>query len=207
MAANDGAAQAAEAEALSVSERLAKLAVDAPGESVTIGWILDQFNERAFGLFLLVLALPCCVPFLYGVPQLVSLPMLFIAGQMSLGRRAPWLPERLRRRTIKTASLADLSRRAGPYLAWFERLSRPRLTAFTRAPLDQGIGALLAICCLSILTPLPGTNTVPGIGVAIASLGLLQRDGGLTLLGTAIGLIWVAFLILAAGGLAAWLVG
>ena len=46
----------------------------------------------------------------------------------------------------------------------------------------------------SILLPLPSTNTVPGIGVAIASLGLIERDGLLVILGLFIGFLWVALL-------------
>ena len=65
----------------SISDRLEALGADAPGESVTLGWILDQLHERAFGLFLLILALPCCIPFLYGIPQIVSLPLVFVSAQ------------------------------------------------------------------------------------------------------------------------------
>ncbi|MEM9234514.1 MAG: exopolysaccharide biosynthesis protein, partial [Pseudomonadota bacterium] len=35
----------------------------------------------------------------------------------------------------------------------------------------------------------------PGIGVAIASVGLLERDGLLVLAGLALGLAWVALLV------------
>jgi hypothetical protein len=46
----------------------------------------------------------------------------------------------------------------------------------------------------SILIPLPATNTLPGIGVAIASIGLITRDGLLVLAGLAIGAAWIVLL-------------
>ena len=62
-----------------ISRRLTTLAQDAEGATVTLDWILGSLHERAFGLFLLVLALPCCIPFLYGIPQIVALPLMFVA--------------------------------------------------------------------------------------------------------------------------------
>ena len=50
----------------SILDRLDHLVADADGQSVTLAWVLTQLHERAFGLFLLFLALPCCIPLLNG---------------------------------------------------------------------------------------------------------------------------------------------
>lgn len=190
-----------------ISERLDQLARDAGGGTVTLDWIMAQLHERAFGLFLLVLALPCCIPFLYGVPQIVALPLMFIAGQILLGRSVPWLPARLGARRVETASLARLSERAGPWLRRVEAISRPRLAALTRRPLDQLVGVTLVIFSASILVPLPGTNTVPGIAVVIVAMGLLQRDGFLVIVGTILGMAWIGTLLVAGATLASLITG
>jgi hypothetical protein len=196
---------------MTISQQLDRLVAEAEGDSVTLAWVLGRLHERAFGLFLLVLALPCCIPFLYGVPQIVALPLLFIAAQMVLGRSAPWLPRRLGERQVATASLAALARRAEPWLRRIEAVSRPRLAALTRRPLDQLVGLALLAFSASILVPLPGTNTVPGIGVAIIAIGLLQRDGILVVLGMIIGAVWIGTLLVAgataASLIAAWIGG
>jgi len=154
-------------EPITISQRLHQLARDAEGDMVTLDWIMGQLHERAFGLFLLVLALPCCIPFLYGVPQIVALPLMFVSGQMLLGRSTPWLPRKLGARQVATASLEGLAERAGPWLRRIEAVSRPRLAALTRRPFDQLVGIALVVFSASILVPLPGTNTVPGIAVVI----------------------------------------
>lgn len=182
---------------LAISEQLVQLAVDAPSDTVTLDWVLEKLNERAFGLFLLVLALPCCIPFLYGIPQVVALPLMFVSAQILIGRTAPWLPTKLGARTVSKAGLQSLAMRAGPWLRKIEALSKPRLTALSRRPLDRLVGLGLVVFSASILVPLPGTNSVPGIAVVIISMGLLQRDGLLIIAGLVTGTVWIATLLIA----------
>jgi hypothetical protein len=189
-------------EAMPISQRLARLAAEVESDAASLRWIMAQLHERAFGLFLLVLALPCCIPFLYGVPQIVALPLMFVSAQILLGRTAPWLPERLAARTVSKEALGKLSRRADPWLRRIEAVSRPRLAGLTRAPLDRLVGLALVLFSASILVPLPGTNTVPGIAVVIVAMGLLQRDGILVVLGAALGTAWIGTLIIAGATLA-----
>ena len=189
------------------SQRLIQLGEDAPGETVTLGWVLEQMEERAFGLFLLILALPCCIPFLYGLPQVVALPLMLISAQILFGRKSPWLPERLAGRTVTVEGLKSLGARAEPWLRRIEALSRPRLTVLTRPPLDRMVGLALVVFSASILVPLPLTNTVPGFAVVGVAMGLLQRDGILVVLGMLLGTAWIAALLLTGASLISLIIG
>ena len=180
-----------------ISRRLFQLAEDAEGGTVTLNWILAQLHERAFGLFLLVLALPCCIPILYGIPQIVALPLMFVSGQILLGSTSPWFPGRLGAREVSKVNLESLAARAKPWLEKVEALSRPRLGVLTRPPVDRIIGVALVLFSASILVPLPGTNTVPGFAVVLVSMGFLQRDGILVIAGSVLGTVWIATLIFA----------
>jgi hypothetical protein len=164
--------------------------------TISLGALSDLMEERAFGLLLLVLALPCCLPFVYILPQLVALPMVVLATQMAAGRRAPWLPETLRKRRLPVAALLDVVKRAQRYGGWLERFAHPRFPGFTGDRATRIIGALLIVPCLSILVPLPLTNTVPGIGVALTAIGLIERDALFVVFGLLIALIWVAILVI-----------
>ena len=194
-------------EDMAISQRLHSLASDAEGDAVELDWVLSELHERAFGLFLLVLALPCCIPFLYGIPQIVALPLMFVSVQIVLGRETPWLPKKLGARTISTEGLHNLARRAEPWLVRIEAISRPRLGALTRAPADRAVGLALVLFSASILVPLPGTNTVPGFAVVVVSMGLLQRDGILVILGALLGTAWIATLVFAGVSLASLIKG
>ena len=174
--------------------------------NITLGALSDAMEERAFALLLLILALPCCLPFVYLLPQIVALPMAFLAWQMARGRRSPWLPETLRRRNLPVKGLLDITARTKRYAGWLERLAHPRLTGLTGAGGMRFLGTLLVIPTLSILVPLPLTNTIPGIGVAIASAGLIERDGIFVVLGLLVGLGWVLVLLIGGPALLYFLV-
>lgn len=180
-----------------ISERLSNLADAAEGESVTLLWMLEHLSERAFGLFLLILALPCCIPFLYGIPQVVSLPLMFISAQIVMGHKTPWLPAKLGARSVSSAGLRSLSDRAKPWLQRIEAISSPRLVGLTAAPADRLVGITLVLFSASILVPLPGTNSVPGVAIVVIAMGLLQRDGILVILGIILGFVWIATLLIA----------
>ena len=164
------------------------------GPRAKLGDMIDRLDERAFGFLLLFLALPCCLPFVYLLPQIVALPMLALAGQMAAGRHHPWLPEALHERTFSIRAFKSVTGRAEKYVGWIERFARPRLLPITSHMGARLTGLLLLIPTASILIPLPSTNTVPGIGVAIASLGVIERDGLLVIIGLLIGFAWVTLL-------------
>lgn len=163
-----------------------------------LGVIVDRLDERAFGLLLLLLALPCTPPFVYLLPQIVSVPMLALAAQMAAGRQSPWFPETIRSRRLQLKEFSKVLDFCEKYVRWLEKIARPRLPAVTGRTGARVAGALMIIPALSVLAPFPGTNTVPGIGIAVTSLGLIQRDGLLVILGLLIGLGWVtAFVVVA----------
>ena len=172
------------------------MADNAPEEGYTLREIFDHLDESAFGAGLFLLALPCCIPFLYGVPQVVALPMMALAAQMALGHEQPWLPDALGTRKIDRAGLTAMAKGGRKWLGWVENFSKPRLSGITGPRSERIIGAVLCIFCASILVPLPATNTVPGFGVALAAFGLINRDGVLVVIGCLLGFVWVSSLLI-----------
>ena len=170
------------------------MAETAPEEGFSLREIFDQLDESAFGAGLFLLALPCCIPFLYGVPQIVALPMLALAGQMVMGREQPWLPDRLGARKIDRKGLTQMARGGRKWLGWIEAIVRPRLTIITGPRSERVVGIFLLVFCASILLPFPMTNTLPGFAVALAAFGLINRDGLLVIVGCLLGLAWVSAL-------------
>lgn len=172
------------------------MAEGAPEDGYTLREIFDKLDESAFGAGLFLLALPCCIPFLYGVPQVVSLPMMALAGQMALGHEQPWLPDALGSRKIDRKGLDAMAKGGRKWLGWVENFSKPRLTMITGPRSERIIGLVLCLFCASILVPLPMTNTVPGFAVALAAFGLINRDGVLVVIGCVLGFVWVSSLLI-----------
>ena len=176
-------------------ETLEALSQSAPEEGLSLGALRDGLNQSAFGAMLIVLALPVSIPFLYGVPQIVSVPMIVLAAQMTMGRSEPWLPQKIASRMMSKSALLQVSGGARKWFGWVERIARPRLQFLASKPAERLIGLLLIIFCASIMVPLPLTNTVPGIAVAIVGFGLLAKDGLLIIPGLILGTGWVAGLL------------
>ncbi len=182
---------------------------DAAGPSgMTIGEIRDRLDERSFGLMILVLAVPCLVPMLYGVPQIVGVPILLLAGQLLVGRDEPWLPGWMLRRTVSKAWLDRMADFAEKRMAWGERFSKPRLRPFAHGFGERFAAGFMILATLTIVMPM--TNTVPSVALSLMSVGLIQRDGLFVLGGAAVAASWALALLALVAGLvlgAGWALG
>lgn len=179
---------------------VAMMSRDAGPDGLSIGEILDRLDERAFGIIILILAIPCLVPALYGVPQIVGIPIILLAGQMLLGRHEPWLPASWLRRRISREWLGRMADFADKRMRWVERLSKPRLRLLAAGFGERLAAVMMILATLTIILPM--TNSVPSLGLALMAAGLIQRDGLFVLLGEMIALGWVTALAVVAFGLA-----
>jgi hypothetical protein len=169
-------------------------AMGSPQESLRVEQILKLTGERSFGLFLVVLSLPSALPVPapgYSTPFGVLIVLL--AAQLAAGRTTPWLPERILQKPIRLKQFQRLVEAGIPWLQRIEKISRPRWTPLCTTRLGQGLlGTLISLMGLSMILPIPGTNTLPAIGVFVTAFGLMEEDGILCSLGS---------LICVAGGL------
>jgi len=182
---------------------------DAGGEAgLTLGEIRDRLDERGFGLLILILSIPCLVPALYGVPQVLGLPIILLAGQMLIGMKEPWLPGALLRRRAPASWLTRMADFAEKRMGWFERFSRPRLSFLAKGLGERLAAAFMILATLTIVLPM--TNTVPSVGLALMAVGLIQRDGLFVAGGMAVALGWATFLAVIVLGVvygASWAAG
>jgi len=175
--------------------RLVHIGETAPADGLSLGDFMESLGERAFGVMLFALAIPVCIPFLYGIPQIISLPMMALAFQMAVGRSEPWMPQKFAGRRLSKDGLQTMGRQAKRWFGWIEAIARPRLLFLSGRIGERMVGGVFCLFCASILVPLPLTNSTPGIAVAIASLGLITRDGLLILAGLVLGLVWITILV------------
>lgn len=187
---------------------VADLAAAAGPDGLTLHEIRDRLDERAFGLMILILSIPCLVPALYGVPQIVGIPILLLAGQMLVGRKEPWLPEGVLKRRVSKSILDRMADFAVKRMGWFERLSKPRLTLFTQGIAERAAAAFMMLATVTIILPL--ANTVPSVALALLAVGLIQRDGLFVVAGATVATAWAGALATVGIGFfvgAGWAVG
>ena len=179
---------------------VAMMSRDSGPDGLSISEILDRLDERAFGIVILILAIPCLVPALYGVPQIVGIPIVLLAGQMLLGRREPWLPASWLRRRISREWLGRMADFADKRMRWIERLSKPRLRLMTTGAGERFAALMMILATLTIILPM--TNSVPSLGLTLMAAGLIERDGLFVLAGELVALAWISALAVVALGLA-----
>ena len=159
---------------------------------VSVEDLIDSLKDRAFGLVLLLFALPNCVPIPPGLASLIGLPLIFFGLQLALGSPQPWLPRFISSRKINRSHLIEVIKRANVVLRRLERICQPRLVAITGPRSERVIGLAVLVFGLSIAIPLPFTNFVPALGIAIIALGLLTKDGVAVILGLLTGVFGLA---------------
>ena len=175
-----------------VTRLLRRLADDGGDAGLTLHEIRDRLDERAYGLLILLLSIPCLVPGLYGVPQVVGLIVILLAGQMLVGREEPWLPRWFLNLRCKGSWLKAMADFAETKLGWIDRLSRPRLRRFADGPGEKLAAVFMILATVTIVMPL--TNSIPSIALALLSVGLIQRDGLFVLAGCAVTTVWLTIL-------------
>lgn len=158
---------------------------EARNETVTLSEILALAGERIFGFLLVILALPSALPVPapgYSIP--FGIAMFFLAIQLIMGRDLPWLPEKIINGSMSLKKVQGFLNKGNPWLRRIEALTKPRLSyVCTSIPGRVIIGLAIALMSISMMIPIPGTNTLPAIGIFVTGFGLVEDDGAISLFG------------------------
>ena len=161
-------------------------------DRIPIEDIMMAMNTGGFGLVLMFFSLPILIPLPPPLPSLISMPLVIFAIQMMAGIKAPKLPKMISKKTIQRTILAHIIEKSAVYFSKAEAISKPRLIFLSSGIFEKIIGFFFLIFSISILIPLPLTNFLPGMGILIASFGLIGKDGVIIIIGLLVGIIGIA---------------
>jgi hypothetical protein len=165
------------------SELLEELRDAFPGdEPISVHDLLERLEGRAFGLLLLILALPNCIPNVPGISTIFGILLVAPALQMIFGAGTPWIPKRIANIRIEPRTLRGVVDWAMPSLLKAEKFIQPRLEFLTQKPATIWFGIQTLILALILVLPIPFGNWPPGMAIATLAISLLQRDGLFALL-------------------------
>jgi hypothetical protein len=181
-----------------ISRIVAEVAARFPGARITLGEMAEAFEDRAFGLLILLLCLPSLLP---GMASVFGIPMLILGAQMGMGRRVPKLPAFIARQSIKREDLLRLASASSSGLRRIERFVKPRPGFFTGPMGDRIVGWLTVYCALMLILPGPGTNGPPAFGNIVMALGVVEHDNRVIGIGAALTLAGCIFATVIVGGL------
>jgi hypothetical protein len=150
---------------------------------VTLADILQLAGERTFGFFFVLLSWPSALPLPapgYSTP--FGLVIFLLAIQLMSGRKAPWLPDKIMHRPLDLKTVQGFLKAGMPWLQKLEIVCRPRLTFICTGLSGRIIiGLGISLMAISMMIPIPGTNTLPAMGIFLTGFGLLDDDGAITL--------------------------
>jgi hypothetical protein len=154
---------------------LQKLHSEAPAAGYfTLDWLMSKLQKQSFGLLMLVLSLVAAAP---GICLVGGLLLLIPAFQMIIGRAAPAFPRWISARPLPTRHLGTVVQRAIAVLKYLEKIIHPR----GRIPGEASkrvVGiAVVLLCARLILTPIPLSNILPAVVIALISLAYAEEDG------------------------------
>lgn len=150
---------------------------------VTLNEVLQLAGERIFGFLLVILSLPSALPVPapgYSVP--FGILILLLAVQLIAGAKRPWLPQKWVNHPIELKKVQGILKAGIPWLRRIESIARPRMKYIcTTLPGRVTIGIAIALMAISMMIPIPLTNTLPAMGIFITSFGLIEDDGAISL--------------------------
>lgn len=188
--------------AAGITDVLEDIAQQAHEGRLSAGDVVNAFQHRGFGPLLLAPGLLALLPTgaVPGVPTIVGLLIVLVAGQMIIGRDEPWIPQRLRAASIEASKYQRVYQKVAPATRAIDKVLRPRLTVIVRPPAPRLIAIVCVLLALSMapLELIPFMGAVPALVISLLGLGLTAEDGGVVALG-------VAILILGVVGGPTWL--
>ena len=154
-------------------------------EKVTLLEIKSALHERGFGILTIIFSLPLSIPLPVppGYTTIFSIPLILFAMQLLLGRNSPWLPKWLENKPFKRSTLSLIVQKTSPVLEKIEKMIKPRMHFVFYGPGEKILAFIMLLCAISIAIPLPFIHFIPAIGTTLISLGIMNKDGLLSLLG------------------------
>jgi len=186
---------------------LQRLHDEVPPDHFTLGWLMDSLQKRSFGIIMLLLAFVAIAP---GISIAAGILLMIPAFQMIAGEPAPVFPRRVANHWLPTRHLADLIQRCLPGLRYLERVIHPRWhTPF--GPTKRIVGMVIMLLSATlVVSPIPFSNVVPALVVALISIAYLEEDGVLLSIALLAALVVLAVAIMAVWEVVAgakWIVG
>jgi len=147
-------------------------------QPLTLGNILAETSERGFSLVIALLVLPFLFPMTPGLVGPLGSVCLLLSVQMALGRRSPWLPQKIARFRFPRWFVLQLLQNLKRVTRVLEKIARPRLLKLAENPQIWRLnGICISWLALLLLSPIPFTNPIPTVGILLLAVAILETDG------------------------------
>lgn len=155
--------------------------------TLTLGNLLSALGEASFGWAIVVFSLLTLLPLPPGSSLITALPVLVTTSQMMFGYPHVKLPGRLARIRLDLVKLRRTVLRLRPVTRRLERVLTPRHTWLFSRRNERPLGLLLFVIAFALFLPVPLSGWFPAVSLFIVGVGLVERDGLVSLVGLVLG--------------------
>ena len=177
-----------------LSQVFTRLAQKSEGH-VSFADIRDALGDRSFAALLVLFAAFNMIPLPPPSSAILGLPLVIVSAQMVYGSKRVWLPGFLVNRTVSAAQFRTVMDWVIPRLVRLENFVRPRYWPFWRRNGDRVIGVIALLLAVVVTLPIPLGNWLPAFSTALLGLSLIERDGILFAIGSAVGLAAISVIV------------
>jgi hypothetical protein len=165
-------------------------------DEITMGSVVNKLEEEA----LLIVSLVSIIPFLQPIPIpglstiLGFIVLLQGVGMVFIGK--PLLTDKMKRVTIPKERYNQIYRGIEKILRFTDRIAifRHPWVSSRASRIICGLSMISTAAFLSLPLPIPMSNFVPALSIALVCIGLLEEDLILTIfgLGISFAVLWMA---------------
>jgi hypothetical protein len=180
-----------------LSSRLEDLAKLAQLPEVTLGELIDHLTLTGHMFLCLFFCLPFLLPIpIPGLSTPFGIVVILAAGQFVLGRE-PALPKRWHNTKVNSQTVGRMLENAARWWKKIEHIVKPRFVFLTKDKLFQKVNGM-AVVILGVILALPmppGFNAMPSLAIIALTVGSLEDDGLLILMGYVLFFLNIALVI------------
>ena len=173
---------------MKLSDILHNLLEDYADSPLPLAALLTQAGGRGFGIISGFLTLPMLLPWpipLAGFSTVLGTGIMLVGIQLALNLPTPYLPGFITRLQVSPTASRQLLTGLNRVLRPIEKLSKVRLVQISGNPLTcRAVGLCLVWNgAMGLPLPIPLTNLLPAYTILILSIGILEADGVMILVG------------------------
>ncbi|AKR54932.1 hypothetical protein GCM10011321_18840 [Youhaiella tibetensis] len=174
-----------------------------PDARITCNSLIELLGPKSHVLAIMIFSVLNLLPGPPGYSVVIGLAIMAFAVMMLAGAQIR-LWAFVGDRRLPLGLMLKLLEFLARFTRIISRLSRPRITWMASRPVMPFIAVFAFLMGVFMLVPIPFTNTLPSLGLAIICVGILNKDGLAMLMGIVIGLIgawllafclWIVFVV------------
>lgn len=172
----------------SLSEKVRKIINKIPDKNLTLSEIVNLLGNDGLLIFSALLSIIFLIPVsIPGLSTVFGIIIFFIGWSYLLNKRF-WLPQNIKTKTLSADKLRTTLQKGLKWFQFIEKISKPhRFNALTNNKIVNRFNIFFVlVASIFLMFPLgflPFSNTLPALIILFLSIGIIQKDGIIIIIG------------------------